>query len=314
MDKVSVIIPAYNCAERLMQALASVVSQAFGRDHIVVLVIDDGSTDNTGDRVAEFIAHSDLGVRYVRQQKVGPAATRNHGMRLSKGNALAFLDDDDSWFPTKLGRQLPLLNGNLGLAYCDNAFVDAAGNFLTDYVRRIGLVRGDAKLALCAEFFLLTSAVCMRRSLLDRVGYFGERPPVGEGYDFFLRVATCCEFDLVHEKLIVRSVWPDSLSRRYFTLDCETDLATLARYLAANLVFAARNRTAVRRRLANYRCEFGYSLLKLGRRRDALAQLLWSMSMRPSLRAAKACVRSLLPQLHHTATTTVSQEREPGFA
>ena len=86
---VSVIIPTYNCAPRLLRALRSVAAQTY-RD-IEIVVVDDGSTDDTADRVAEWTAQSGANVRYVRQPNAGPAAARNHGMRLASGDAIGAL-------------------------------------------------------------------------------------------------------------------------------------------------------------------------------------------------------------------------------
>ena len=297
MDTVSVIIPTYNCSDRLMRALCSVADQTFPLDHIEVIVVDDGSTDDTSARVSEFSAQIDMHVRYVRQNNAGPAAARNHGIRLAKGSVIAFLDDDDLWLPTKLERQVPLLQGSTGLAYCDNVFVDSYGIVLENYVRRIRLCRGNAMLALFQDFFLLTSAVCLRKSVIDEIGGFKEHLRVGEDYEFFLRVAAKCDFDYSSEKLLVRTVRPDSLSRQDFCLDAESDLSTLNEFLSAHPNFASANRVAVRKRLADYRFEYGYNLLSHGKRHQALRQLTRSMWSWPSVATIKTCARLFLPSV-----------------
>ena len=79
MPTLSVVIPTWNCAGRLLRALRSVAAQTCGLDGIEALVIDDGSTDDTAEQVEMFAAQSLLRVRYVRQDNAGPAAARNHG-------------------------------------------------------------------------------------------------------------------------------------------------------------------------------------------------------------------------------------------
>ena len=295
MRKVSVVIPAYNCAPRLVGALTSVTQQDYPLESIEAIVVDDGSTDDTREQVAEFAARAPLRVRYVRQRNAGPAAARNHGLRLAQGDAIAFLDADDAWRPAKLARQLPLLAQPVGLVYCDNVFVDGAGSELPDYVRRIGLHRGDILLDLFCDFFLLTSAVAMTRAAVDATGGFDERLGVGEDYDFFLRAAQRCHADCVEEKLLVRCVRPDSLSRRDYALDARVDLATLQRFLRERPDFARRHRTAVRRRIARYRYDFAWRLLADRRRGAAAIELLQSLRSHVSFAAVRALVRTLAP-------------------
>src|SRR5262245_57535681 len=100
MPEVSVIIPAYNAGRTISAALQSVFAQTF-RD-FEVIVVDDGSTDDTAARVAEW----SKAIHYVRQRNRGPAHARNEGVARAKGRLIAFLDADDIWFPRKLQRQV----------------------------------------------------------------------------------------------------------------------------------------------------------------------------------------------------------------
>ena len=100
MPHVTVIIPAYNAGRTISIAIESVFAQTF-RDHEVV-VVDDGSTDDTGERVAEYGS----AVRYVRQPNGGPGSARNEALRHARGRLVAFLDADDVWLPRKLERQV----------------------------------------------------------------------------------------------------------------------------------------------------------------------------------------------------------------
>jgi glycosyltransferase involved in cell wall biosynthesis len=243
---VSVVVPTYNCAGRLVRALESVAAQSWPHRHLELIVVDDGSSDDTADRVRAFAARTDIATRYVFQQNAGPAAARNHGLRLARGTAVAFLDADDRWCPEKLERQVPLLHGRVGLVYCANRYVDADDRPLDDYVRDVALHRGDIVLALFCDFFLLTSAVVLSREALDLAGCFDENLPVGEDYEFFLRVACSHHADYVADALLVRCVRPDSLSRRDYALDARIDLATLQGFVDAHPAFARRHREPIR--------------------------------------------------------------------
>jgi glycosyltransferase involved in cell wall biosynthesis len=295
MHKVSVIIPTYNCGARLVCALQSIAAQRYALQNVEVLVIDDGSTDDTGDRVAAFAAQSPLCARYVRQANAGPAAARNHGLRLARGEAIAFLDADDAWHPEKLRKQLPLLSGRIGLVYCGVAFVDAQGDALRNYVRRIEMHRGDILLALFCDFFLLTSAVVLSRAVVEACGEFNEQLAVGEDYEYFLRVARRFDADCVDEQLLVRCVRPDSLSRRDYALDARVDLATLNEFVRANPQFARKHHAAVKRRIARYRYDFAWRLLADNRRGEAALELLRSLREHASVAAARTLARALVP-------------------
>jgi glycosyltransferase involved in cell wall biosynthesis len=295
MPTLSVVIPTWNCAARLVRALHSVAAQTCALDDVETLVVDDGSSDDTAEQIAIFSAQSPLHVRYVRQDNAGPAAARNHGLRLARGDAIAFLDADDEWRPRKLARQIPLLSSKVGIVYCDNVFVDAQGHELSNYVRRIGVHRGDISLALFCDFFLLTSAVVMSRAAIDAAGQFNEHLGVGEDYEFFLRAARHCHADCVEEKLLVRCVRADSLSRRDYALDARVDLATLQAFVRDNPEFARAHRRAVNQRLARYRYDFAWRLLADRRRGAAAVELLRSLRSRATLPALRALARTLVP-------------------
>lgn len=294
VNAVSVIIPTYNCAERLVRALGSVDAQTFPHERIEVVIVDDGSTDDTGERVAAFAAGSDLTLRYQWQQNAGPAAARNHAIRLARGEAIAFLDADDAWKPAKLSLQLPLLADKTGLVACEHEKVDGSG-LPIPRIQPSELARGNVQLAFFMDFFLLTSAVCVLRACVDRIGYFDERMQIGEDNDFFLRLATQYDFDYVTDVLLVRTIREDSVSHQDETRNARTALATLERHLAAHPDFAAANWGAVRRRLAERRQLLAYYLIRTGHRREAFRQLGKSLRNRPSLTAMRSCVRAALP-------------------
>src|SRR5687768_199170 len=101
--RVSVIIPTYNSGSLVVQAVEGVLAQT--RQAEEVIVVDDGSTDDTAERLQQFGER----IRVVRQANGGVATARNAGLRASSGDLVAFLDADDAWHPQKLERQIALL-------------------------------------------------------------------------------------------------------------------------------------------------------------------------------------------------------------
>ncbi|HZP65023.1 MAG TPA: glycosyltransferase family A protein [Rudaea sp.] len=297
MRSVSVVVPTYNCGSRLGRALRSIEAQTYPADRIEILVVDDGSTDDTADVVHEFAAQARVETRYFRQENAGPAAARNRGLNFACGDTIAFLDADDWWEPEKLARQVPLLDDAVAFVYCDCAFVDAEGRPLADYVRRVELVSGDILLALFCDFFILTSSAVLARAAINETGMFDEKLGVGEDYEFFLRLARRYHAGCVAEKLLVRCVRPDSLSRRDYALDARVDLATLENFLRDNPEFARNHRRVARRRIARYRYDFAYRLLADNRRREAIVELLRSLRTELSVGAARTLTRALFPAL-----------------
>src|SRR5690242_14976762 len=111
---VSVIIPTYNRARFVGEAVASALAQTL--PPLEVIVVDDGSTDDTADVVARL---NDPRVVYLRQENAGPATARNTGVEAARGDLIALLDSDDRWLPRKLELQVPLFEGDgkIGLVY-----------------------------------------------------------------------------------------------------------------------------------------------------------------------------------------------------
>ena len=124
MPKVSVVIPTYQHAHFVAQAISSVLSQTYC--DLEVIVVDDGSTDDTQEIVAGFGEQ----IRVVQHEKnSGLSAARNTGIQLSRGEYVAFLDADDIWLPEKLEKQIPLFerDESVGLVSSDMFFLDEDG-------------------------------------------------------------------------------------------------------------------------------------------------------------------------------------------
>ncbi len=170
--RISVIIPSFNCARYLGEAIASVLDQGIAlRD---VIVIDDGSTDDTATVANGFAA-----VRYRHQPNQGIGAARNHGVSLAQGDLIAFLDADDMWTAGKLRAQLDVLHRmpevDLVFGHVE-VFVDRP-----DAATPAPVESGDARPGYTAGTMLI------RRAAFDRVGPFATDCRLGEFIDWYLR-------------------------------------------------------------------------------------------------------------------------------
>lgn len=199
--KISVIIPTYNRADLLPRTIRSVLAQTFRGWEL--LVVDDGSTDDTHRVVASF-QHLDARIKYVRQTNSGaPARPKNTGIRHARGEYIAFLDHDDEWFPEKLEKQFRLFKtskkSNLGLVGCNGWIVDASGARTANLVMpREGDYMGEL---LKRNFFATSSSVMVKKSVFDRIGMHDERFIMGDDWDMWVRVASVFSIDFVYEPL-----------------------------------------------------------------------------------------------------------------
>ena len=205
---VSVVIATYNMALYLPLAVRSALEQTY--KNIEVLIVDDGSTDDTRSAVAPLLL--DPRVRYLVQENRGQAAAKNHGVRDSSGAYVAFLDADDLWAPEKLALQLPLFarSQELGIVHSRLAYIDETGRQLG--VADNELFRGRVTGPLLIQNFIGFGTSVVRRECFQRMGNFKENIRMGIDYDLWLRFSTQYEFDYVDRPLLYYRTWSGQMS------------------------------------------------------------------------------------------------------
>ncbi len=196
--KYSVIIPIYNYGHYLPQSLGSVLNQTVSPFEIIV--IDDGSTDNTPDVIKPFLTDSCL--KYIRTENLGVSAARNTGIKIAKSELIAFLDADDIWVNNKLELQLPLFtNPRVGIVYSLRQPFNEKGPIET--FEHVKVFRGNILPYLMEHNFLCLSSVVVRRDCFEKAGLFDVRLSQGEDMDLWLRIAAeDYEFDYVDQLLV----------------------------------------------------------------------------------------------------------------
>jgi glycosyltransferase involved in cell wall biosynthesis len=200
LPKVSVVVPTHNRAGLLPTAIRSVLNQTFPDFEIVV--VDDGSIDNTWEVRREF---QDTRIRWLRHDVPrGGAAARNTGIAHSKGEFIAFLDDDDEWYPEKLARQMEVMvraPAKVAAIYSGYLVVDKDSGRICR--RRIPSARGNLRQKLLEENPIGgTSSMLLKRSCLNKVGMFDETLPSFQDRDLWIRLSREYYFDYVEEPLL----------------------------------------------------------------------------------------------------------------
>lgn len=182
--KISVVIPTYNCAGYITQAIESVLSQT--NCNYELLIIDDGSTDNT----RQILQPYSKVLRYVYQNNQGVCATRNHGIKIAQGEYVAFLDADDFFLPGKLAAQLAVFEAqpDLGIVHSGWRRVDSQGQTLMDVQPWENIAQLNLESWLQWKP-VLPSAMMFRRQWLEKVGGFDPQYTVAEDVDLVLRLS-----------------------------------------------------------------------------------------------------------------------------
>ena len=213
MSKVSIIIPAFNQARFLAVAIDSALQQTY-RD-VEVIVVDDGSTDETRDIAARFGDR----ITYVHQENTGLPGARNRGWRESGGEYLCFLDSDDFYHPEKVQRQVELLDADpqLGFVYCDIVTTDEAGQPVPEQPSVNSPARqmsGNIFQTLMMAGYFPPHTVMIRRSVLEAVGEFDPSLGGNADYELWLRASAAghkaCFID---ERLAYYRTYPTSMSK-----------------------------------------------------------------------------------------------------
>ncbi len=266
---VSVVVPTYNAASTIRETMDSVLNQTY--TDLELIVVDDGSTDDTARVVQEF---RDERIVYVYQRNQERSVARNNGISRAKGKYVAFVDADDLWLPSKLEQQLAVLEAHpdLGLVYCDVFhFDDFTGKdlFLFSHIRR--LYRGKIELHLLLKnCFIQSPTAVVPKNLFDRVGLFDPSLVPVEDWDMWLRIAADYPIDYIDQPLaryrLHKDVtsWSNPTPRLYESIGRFLDKAELA---YARRSWKVKRIVRLKRALAHY--GYGVRLMQSGAIQEA---------------------------------------------
>lgn len=213
MPKVDIIIPAYNAARYLPAAIESVEAQTFPDWRI--LLVDDGSTDNTPEVLAPFIDRLGPRLKYIRKPNGGLPAARNTAIHNSSAEFLALLDADDVWLPCRLAESLACFEDRpqVGLAYGFNARIDEEGKVIDTFARR--QKHGEGRIApyiYMRKVDLPCPTITFRRKCVEEVGPFDEKMRATEDRDLWFRIALRYEVALAPKVIALYRMSAGSMS------------------------------------------------------------------------------------------------------
>lgn len=200
VKRVSVVITCYNYGRYLQACVESVLAQTY--DNIEILVIDDGSTDDSASVMESF--RDVVNLRYFWQENAGQARAKNEGIARATGDFVAFLDADDVWTPTKIEQQMRCFEDPaVGVVFCQARYLDAdnqdfeyemTGSYLQPR-------RGKVTEWLVFDNFVQFSSSVVRAECLHKFQGFDESLKMGIDWDLWLAISTCYRFDYVAEPL-----------------------------------------------------------------------------------------------------------------
>ena len=275
VPQVSVIIPTYNCAHCLPRALQSVFGQSY--TNFEVIVADDGSTDNVEAAIAPWRDR----ILYIRNDHAGVSAARNAAVHASTAPYIAFLDADDLWLPTKLERQLSILQADdsLGMVCADFSVHYEDGRLVESFFRNAQpIVNGDLFVRMVSDCFAPPSAVMVRRSALQQAGEFDTSLTVCEDLHLWLRIALRWKVAALYETVCVKH---ERSGARSHELAIASWIAALHKVLAAFPSMPAEKVRAVKRQIAMLQYDLGKYLLLRGSRREARQSFAGAMPWCP---------------------------------
>ncbi len=274
-ESVSVIIPTYNSASWINETVQSILKQTY--PVLEILVVDDGSTDNTVDVVSSY----QNPIKYIYQNHRGVSSARNRGIQMARGDLIAFLDADDYWDPRKIEAQVNLLHDrSLMWVSCETQPFDAITRTM---IREITspMQEGDILDALLLNNFIGSATPIVRKSIFEQVGYFNEAydARIGEDWDMWLRIASRYPLGVVRERLAFQRLHSDSTMS-------STSMAEKVKALEGVIYRAVTNNYEKLKpfepfALANIYYSAGVQLMKQDQYRDAQSYFFRELRYRP---------------------------------
>jgi glycosyltransferase involved in cell wall biosynthesis len=270
--RVSVVIPSYNCAKFVTEAVESVLGQTYPVHEL--LVIDDGSTDDTKVQLEPYANR----IRYIWKENGGVSSARNRGIKESTGDLVAFLDADDVWHPRKLELQISCLQKHPEIGLIGAKTISWPDSTFPEIPTEIPELEKIPFENLVVQNYLGTSLIIIRREILDRVGEFDCQLRVAEDHDLWLRIARITEVANLPLRLGGYRHVVGSLSKHAQSM--ELGMRLVLNKLDASSAWNGK-KSLRRRAYAYFHLSCGLTYYQAGLFREAASQFLQSLCRDP---------------------------------
>lgn len=192
--KISVVIPMYNSKDTIISTLDSIKNQTAIEHILEVIVVNDGSIDNSLDLVKQYVKDNEkMMIFIIDKLNGGVSSARNAGMKVAKGDWIALLDSDDDWLPRKIETQLKTIQEHPEIDFLGGDFENCSLKILW---RRIDCLYKASIKDLCLKHFPPTPAAVFRKRIYDEIGGFDENQRYAEDGNYFLKI--CSHFNYYH--------------------------------------------------------------------------------------------------------------------
>lgn len=287
---ISVIIPTYNRENHVTKAIQSVIDQTY--NNIEIIVVDDGSTDNTRNIVSTYQDK----IIYIYKNNGGVSSARNIGISKAKGDYISFLDSDDSWYPEKLKKQMDYLSVNKYLAgvLCDVEFINHNNELMkVSNIRK--QIPHDGIIVKYLFIKLLTMcSILTHKDVFDSIGTFDESLNTAEDIDMLLRIASRYKIGVLSEPLVQINRGSSELRKKLFT---GNRLIVLKKFKQFNKNFVKQNRRIVDSAHASICLSYADDLLWNRYINDAQKQLLSSIKLCFTFKALALFLKSIIMRI-----------------
>ncbi len=255
---VSAIIPTFNRGWIISEAVESILDQDY--PNIELIVIDDGSTDDTSQKLFSYLDR----ITYINQENKGVSAARNLGIKNSTGEFIAFLDSDDLWTKEKISCQVDFFNNNSEAMICqtEEIWIRNGKRVNPKYKhKKLSGMIFKPSLELC---LVSPSAVMIKRKLFEIAGLFDENLPACEDYDLWLRISATLPIFLIDKPCTIKKGGHDDQLSSHHSLD-KYRIKSLQKLLQTNNL--TDNQRNAARKTFNTKCKiYGNGCIKRGKK------------------------------------------------